>query len=262
MSRRRTIAYLCFSLSVLVVKPTKGALILNGDFDAGLTGYSAAGIVSVAGSYTYAGPSPFVSGTIAPTSGASVSEIRSTGGINTNLLEQALGLQTNALRDLSDSLTRSHPLYSVRYGSGMTTTFDGSGELSFDWNFWTEDYAPYNDLAFFTISGPGITGTDLVLLSDVNGSAEALATVTGTGPGAGTGWQGFDYTLPGTGVYTIGFGVVDGRHKSGPSYLHIDNIQASVLVPEASTAFSAGLLLLGSLGLMVRRRRPVAEREC
>ena len=252
---------LCTVLLLFSGAVSKGALISNGDFSSGLSGYTTVGSAGTAGSYTFLTSStnftnePFVPGTILPTSGAAVSQLRTTGGVAVSTIESTLGISGGSLQSLSDSLTHSNAHFTLGTGSAMSTSFEGSGTLTFDWNFWREDYEPFNDLSFFTISGPGISGSEVVLLSDVNGSAEALATTLGRGAGAGTGQQSYSYALPGTGVYTIGFGVVNSRDTQVPTYLYIDNIQASVLVPEAGQTLTAMLLVFSGLGLAMRRRR-------
>ena len=249
------------SIIFWLVPSAEAVLITNGDFSSGLTGYTTVGMTSTAPSYTYTTPSTgfgggaYLGGTISPTSGSQVTQLRSTGGVGRRAIESALGLPNRSLQNLSNSLTHSSRHYSLTNGSAIQTSFTGSGTLSFDWNFWREDYTPYNDISFFTISGPGLSGSEIVLLSDVNGSAEALAATSARGPGGGTGWQGYSYLLPGDGVYTIGFGVIEARDAVVPSFLHIDNIQASVLVPEASPALTAALMAVSGLGLTMRRRR-------
>lgn len=241
---------------------SRAVLITNGDFTDGLSGYTPVGSVTTASSYSdttkpqTGGKRPWLGGSVSPTSGSQVSQLGTVSGIEATAIESTLGLPSGSLQALSDSLT--HPgngHFNVRDASAMQTTFDGAGVLSFDWNFWSDDYSQSNDYSFFTISGPGITGNEIVLLADVNGSAEALASISARGAGGGTGWQNFAYSLPGTGVYTIGFGVVNGRNQNIPSYLHIDNIQASALVPEASTSLTALMLVISGLGLATRRRR-------
>ena len=229
------------------------ATIANGDFSAGLAGWSTTGVVSTAPSYTYGGTG---AGTIFPTVGTQVSELVNVGGVGRSTMEAALGLPNGALQTFSNSLTHPHRHWRLRNGSVMTRTItDATGYISFDWNFWRSDYPTYNDLAFFTISGPGITGTQIVLLSDVNSSAEALATTTGQGPANGTGWQNYSYTLPSSGDYTIGFGVVNARDTSVESYLYIDNVD-SIVMPEPSAALTAFALLGTGLLYPLRRRRP------
>ena len=229
------------------------ATITNGDFSAGLTGWTTAGVVSTAASYTYGNPG---GGTILPTAGTQVAELRTVGGVSRASMESVLGLPNNSLQTFSNSLSHPYRKWRVRNGSVMTRTIVGASDyVSFDWNFWRRDYPSYNDLAFFTISGPGITGTEIILLSDVNSSPEALAVTSGYGPANGTGWQSYTYNLPSEGDYTIGFGVINSRDTAYNSYLYIDNVD-SVVVPEASTALTAALLFGTALMYPLRRRRP------
>ena len=227
------------------------ATITNGDFSSGLTVWSTTGVVSTATSYTYTGAG---AGTIFPTAGTRVAELINVGGVSRNSMESFLGLSKNTLQRFSNGLTHpAYPDYSLTIGSVLKRTLTGAGGvLTFDWNFWRTDYPPYNDMAFFTISGPGISGTQIVLLSDVNSSAEALATASGYGPSNGTGWQSYSYALPSTGNYTIGFGIVNAQDSAYPTYLYIDNV---ALVPEPSAAFTAVALLGTGLLYTLRRRR-------
>ncbi|MGK0184357.1 MAG: hypothetical protein ACI9R3_000123 [Verrucomicrobiales bacterium] len=74
--------------------------------------------------------------------------------------------------DLADGPVNPNRQWNVTNGSVMTRKInDASGYISFDWNFWRDDYPSYNDMSFFTISRPGISGTQIILLSDVNSSS-------------------------------------------------------------------------------------------
>ena len=227
--------------------------ISNGDFSSGLTGWTTSGQVGTATSYSYPNPG---GGTITPTSGTRVSELVTVGGSNLATLESTLGITSGSLQALSDGLTHPYSHYTLTNGSVITRTITGASDyLSFDWNFWRRDYPPYNDLAFFTISGPGISGgTDIILLADVNNSAEALDTTSWYGPAYGTGWNSYSYALPTMGDYTIGFGIVNARDTSYATYLHIDNVD-SVVIPEPSAALTALALFGAGLLYPLRRRR-------
>jgi hypothetical protein len=168
-------------------------------------------------------------------------------------VESTLGLAPGALQTFSDGLTHNQTHFDIGQGSALATTFttlSGGRTLTFDWNFWRDDYPPFNDFSVFTISGAGITGTEVVLLSDVNTSAEGQFPTTGRGPATGTDWRTFGYTLPSSGTYSIGFGAINGRDSAVPSYLHIDNIQ---VVPEVSTPLV--LFFFGAFGIFFQRKR-------
>lgn len=224
------------SLLVLLALGTtqSEATITNGDFSSGLTGWSTSGVVWVS---------------------SGEARLRNTGGVNLAAMESALGLSSGELQTFSNGLSGNPTNPTVTNGSVMTRTISGaSSYISFDWNFWRNDYPPYNDMSFFTISGPGITGTDIILLSDVNSSTAAQATTSGQGYNRGTGWQTFSYALPSTGTYTIGFGVSNSSDTAVASYLYIDDVD-SLVIPEPSAGFTAIALLGTGLWFPLRRKR-------
>lgn len=220
------------------------ATITNGDFSSGLTGWSTRGATSTATSYTYGDPQ---GGTISPTAGTQVAEIVTTG-VNRNSLANFMGTSVAALNALVPE--------NARNGSGIKTSFTSSGSVTFDWYLWTRDYPPYNDHAFVALSGPGITGTQLVLLSDINSFAGPPNT---NGPANGTGWQTSTLNLPGTGTYTIGFGALNAIDRDVNTYLYIDNVRSSPM-PEPSSALAA-LAAIGLVGWLPFRRRVERRRQ-
>jgi hypothetical protein len=118
--------------------------------------------------------------------------------------------------------------------------------ITFDWNFFTTDYLPFNDFAFFT-ADEGVPGNAVVFeLSDV----AATGRVTNDGGSASTGWvTTFEYTVQQTGVIKIGFGVVDASDFVYDSHLLIDNLQV--------TSPSANLFSLAAFG----EEQPQAEQR-
>ncbi|MGY8689234.1 MAG: hypothetical protein ACKVHP_16050, partial [Verrucomicrobiales bacterium] len=58
------------------------------------------------------------------------------------------------------------------------------------------------------------------------------------GPSNGTGWNTTPLSLPGDGVYTIGFGAMNAIDNAATSYFYVDNLQTTC-VPEPSTAMAA-----------------------
>ncbi|MEM7386132.1 MAG: hypothetical protein AAF514_14420 [Verrucomicrobiota bacterium] len=221
-------------------------LIPNGDFSSGFSNWSTTGDTDTDTSFTYGGTG---GGTISPTTGSHVSEIQSSRR-RINSIANFLGVSTADLRNAGG-------IYHNGYdGAAIQTTFFGSGEVSFDWNFWTTD-APsppipiFNDFAVVTLSGPGIVGTQITLLADVYDNG--LATASGLGPVNGTGWQSLTLNLPSTGNYTIGFASLNENDRFYDTYLHIDNVQVHPL-PEPGTFLGASFLL-GFLLLHRSRRR-------
>ena len=152
---------------------------------------------------------------------------------------------------------------------------DGSGYLSqqvtllagavvrFDYVFLTneDDTLPttpapsqfHNDRAFFTVNGTlnaTIFQANQLSVAQLNaGSASPNFNYQSSGA-AGNGYTSFTYTVPATGNYTFGFGVVDVATNTIYSGLLIDNFNYSV-VPEPGTWAWLGfgsmvVLVLGS----------------
>ena len=153
-------------------------------------------------------------------------------------------------------------------GSGYLTqqvTLTAGVVVHFDYIFLTNEDntstlpAPnqfHNDLAFFTVNG---TYTSLYAAANLStaqlnaGSASPNFNFQSSGT-AGNGYTRVNYTVPTTGNYTFGFGVVDVTTNTVFSGLLVDNINFSV-VPEPGTnvllGFGVGLGVL----LIVRRQR-------
>ena len=154
---------------------------------------------------------------------------------------------------------------------------DGSGYLSqqvtltvgtvvhFDYIFLTDEDntlpttpAPsqfHNDRAFFTVNGvvnSTIYQANQLSVAQLNaGSASPNFNYQSNGA-AGNGYTGFNFTVPTTGNYTFGFGIIDVDTNTVYSGLLIDNLNFSV-VPEPST-WAIVFIGASTLGLVWRRR--------
>ncbi|WP_435236567.1 PEP-CTERM sorting domain-containing protein [Psychromonas sp. PT13] len=118
--------------------------------------------------------------------------------------------------------------------------WDEGEQLSFDWNFNTTDYMPFNDYSFLKI-------TDVLgnIIDDIT-----LADVSSVGDYGATDWQTYVYTFAETGSGLISFGVSNIGDDSVNSYLYVDNV--SVPAPASLT-----LLSLALFGFAFSRRRKV-----
>lgn len=246
-------------LASLALPTAAEAEILNGGFENGFTSWDTIGDYRVE-TLTF-GSSPVEGTSQAFLSTASRNEFPSGDAVPVSFisglpsLEEFLGLSTFLGDNSLDSLATAEPIE----GSAIQQSFTAmAGQtLSFSWNFLTDEsveqaalddstYPKFNDFAFATIQ------------SDLDSEFFRLADTISTFSDSSTpffnetGSQTFSYTIPTTGNYTLGIGVVDVGERTRISGLLVD--QAAV-VPETTPI--VGLLFLGSWGTVsvIRRRQ-------
>ncbi len=229
MKLRKSLSAALF-LSTLATALTAQAGVLNGDFNAGLNGWSSLGDVAVS-----AGAAVLTTASLdaddAPAanaafnvSGSAAALVGMPGG-----LEDFAGLPLGALDPDPAAGTWAFE------GSALqqTLTVQAGDSLSFDWTFASNEdpLTGMNDYAFVLI------GDVLTVLGDVAGGA--------TG-------QHFSYAFSSAGNVKLVFGVVDINDYVGTSRLGIDavRVEASQSVPEPGTlALGLGGLLVGAARL-------------
>ena len=219
--------FLCTLVLVFgVAMGASAATITNGSFELGFTGWDTIGDVSVQNSSFGSGPTDGVAQMLIETGPASVDDAA---------LESFLGLVPGMLDAMGTS--------DVTQGSAIKQdiTVQAGEILTFDWNFLTDDFFPWNDFAFYSIAPAaiGLADTlDPLVLSATSFPVE-------------TGFNNMLFMFPTAGTYTLGFGVVDVFDDLETSGLLVDNINVVPLPP--------AILLLGSglAGLAILRRRGV-----
>jgi len=213
------------------------AALVNGDFSAGLTGW-----------------------TVSPNGNAAVSGGRAV------LRTDGAGLTTDAGLESFLSLTPgvldvlAFPGIDAIEGTALrqTVTVNALDQLTFDWQFLTsEPVATGRDFAFVSITPSALPPTELAQVGVTplsNGNA-AEGYVRGTGVGS------FVFQFLTGGTFDIGFGVVDVIDDDIGSGLAIDNVvitPAPAAVPEPSSMTLLSLCSLVGGGLAWRRRRTAA----
>lgn len=146
--------------------------------------------------------------------------------------------------DLSSFSVTGNGSVASNYGVATgTASISGtvSNLTSFEWNFTTGDFLPFDDNAFFITTSNGN-----IILSSVS-----------TGPYFdSTGWQTYTLATPYTGSLT--FGVVNVGDNNNDSQLELRNVMTSATaVPEPET-YAMLLAGLSLVGWMKRRKSSAA----
>ena len=103
----------------------------------------------------------------------------------------------------------------------LTVTTTSAGEaVSFDWQFATSDYLPFNDFAFVQVNGQPV---------------QVLSNVASVGNYGNSGIQSFSYQFGAPGTYTLVLGVADAGDNGYNSTLSLSNLSAN-----AALSLSAG----------------------
>jgi hypothetical protein len=233
------------------------AASINGGFEDGFAGWEAVGDyrveTSTFGSEPVEGNSQAFLSTAfnevlipnQPPEGNAVPSTFITG--SSNNLEGFLGLSTFLGDKSLDSIATAQPIE----GSAIKQSFTASSGdvVSFSWNFVTNEsveqaarndftFPNFNDFAFATIQSD--SSKEIFSLADTISSFSNSSTPLFNETGNRT----FSYTIPNTGSYTLGIGVVDVGEPTRISGLLVDNVEA---IPEPSSTLGAlGVLFLGA----------------
>jgi hypothetical protein len=209
--------------------------ITNGDLDTDLSGWDTTGQTTVQNSQAFLETCYFDD---------------AGGGCNEDIrLTDFPGLQAFLATLLND--------LNIKEGSAIKQeiTANAGEVLTFSWNFLTneEPSEDYNDFAFFTL------GDHFQILADTQSSD--LGDDFFSGFNKSTGLKTFSYTIPTTGTYTLGFGVVDVGPESDPdgavlfnSALQIDTIQEKVSTPVPEPSTILGILTALGFGAKLKRK--------
>ena len=175
---------------------------------------------------------------VTPTDGdkqAALQTLQNSTGITAVEIETFLGLSTGTLTN--QGATEGSAIKQIVIANAGDT-------LSFSWNFLTDqDPDPtYDDLAFFTLNNSLTENTNIPNTPSFSVLAKE------------TEYQSFSYTISSSGIYTLGFGIVDRGDTTVNSALLVDNVQIrSSAVPEPMTMLGA-LTALG-FGAVFRAKR-------
>jgi len=129
-------------------------------------------------------------------------------------------------------------------------------------DFVANDYMPYDDFAFFSASSESLATPDIAILGRIDVDKDPIF---GTGEMGSTGYYNLTYTFDATGLYTLGFGVVNTApgpldlDPGSPTYDPYPLWSDSALLLDQNNAPepSTWLLALSAAGavLLMRRRQ-------
>lgn len=186
------------------------AIVLNGGFETGdFTGWITLGETSIETAAFNTAPTEGTYQALLSTAGATFAD---------EILEGFLGLEAGSLNNLSNG--------NATAGSAIRQIFTAeAGEiLTVDWNFLTNERVPpsFNDFSFVSISN----------LSELSDTLVPSFVTSPTPFIEETGFQTFSFTIPTTGTYSLGLGVIDTGDNILDSGLLVDNVTlASVSNP-------------------------------
>lgn len=205
-SGQYTLSLQTFTLPTSSTNPT----LLNGGFETGnFAGWTTLGESSIQTSAFGSSPSEGWFEALLSTGGATFAD---------SILEEFLGLDSGSLDQIAKQSTG---INEATEGSAIRQTFTAkAGDiLSFDWNFLHNIDIPelpgiFNDFAFVSINS----------VSTLANATSPLLMTSMTPFSQETGFQTFSFTIPTTGQYSLGIGVVDVGDRTVDSGLLVDNV--------------------------------------
>jgi hypothetical protein len=211
--------------------------VTNGDFSAGLVGWTTAGNVAVDAASAY-GPPPAGFGAQAVMGTADTTSFLFGGSMaGAAALEAFAGLPAGALSGIGGLV-----------GSGLSqkvTTAAGEA-IAFSWKFMSNEpqNSPANDLAFMVLDGALTTLTTVQTAAFVGGSLSPMLDETA--------YASFSTGPLAAGSHTLVFGVIDIPDSLGASALAVTGVNIAAVPEPANWALMLGGL--AALGSLVRRR--------
>ncbi len=235
------------ALALALAAGSADAQITNGNFAAGLAGWTTAGDASVShGAWLWL---TTASATYADDvdAGLDAAGARNVSGNDPvaagSELEAFVGIAPGALDDPANGIWTYE-------GSAASQTFTAAAgtRLTFQWDLGTLDQRS-GDLTVADIAWVIVDGQVIALAN----SQDATTPATDGGDLTHTGWTDFSWTLATDGAHTVSFAIADVGDYIDTSTLAVTDVSLAGAVPESSSLalMAAGLGLVG----LARRRR-------
>jgi hypothetical protein len=160
--------------------------------------------------------------------------------LNASDVTSFLGVSNATLQSIKSGFT------DFTEGSAIKQSFSANvGDVvKFDWKFLTnESITSQWDFSFITLNSSAFA------LGDTNVDSGFLPSLSTEYDLETSGWRQYSLTIPTTGIYTLGFGVLQARDNQASSALLVDNVSFTAYVPEPSIILLLGFGLAGLAGV-------------
>ncbi len=204
MRRLLTILFILLSFTSI-------AQVVNSGFDVNMTGWT-----TVSGAVSRSGQATVGSWNVLP-AGAGMAKIEPSGAGVPSSVQTTLGLTSNQLSSIA-SITNVAAMYQdVVLAQGQTITFY--------WNYVSQDYAPYDDGTFASLTGPGTQSFVMLARTQSNAQVPAVQSY------GSTGWKSTTLTAGSAGTYRLGFGSFNWGDDGVNPILFVDNAMGGTAAP-------------------------------
>lgn len=139
--------------------------------------------------------------------------------------ESFLGLSDGFLTSVNAGVFNA----STNYGSIKQSVYLNAFQtVTVYWNYVSQDYAPFNDGVFATMSGPSFQQAQLLAVTADNFGQSSVMV---TGSYGSTGWHTVSFTATAAGTYTLGIGCFNALDPVLHPLLFVDNAAGGTSAP-------------------------------
>ena len=199
------------TILLILLSVSSFAQITNGGFEVNMAGWT-----TVAGNVTRSTQVTVGNWTIVP-SGAGMARIEPNGANNAAAVQTTLGLTGNQLSSVP-SITNVGAMY-------QDITLTSGQSFTVYWNYVSQDYAPYDDGTFMSVTGPSTQQLTMLARTQSNAQVPAVQSY------GSTGWKSITYTATISGTFRLGFGSFNWGDGGVHPILFLDNAMGGTVAP-------------------------------
>lgn len=185
--------------------------ITNGGFDTDMTGWTV-----VTGSAVRSGQATVGSWNVLP-AGTGMARIQPSGVGTASSVQTTLGLTSNQLSSIP-SITNVAAMY-------QDIVLTAGQSITVYWNYVSQDYAPYDDGTFMSLTGPSTQQFIPLARTQSNAQVPAVQSY------GSTGWKSTTVTVTVSGTFRLGFGAFNWGDTGVDPILFVDNAMGGTAAP-------------------------------